>query len=190
MTSIARQTLRVHSDTVCAAVSQIEVDVARLRPGRLIFTYVITGKIDAVAIPPLEHPARTDDLWQHTCFEAFLRDAAGEGYCEFNFAPSTRWAAYRFSGYRTERREVSEINAPVIAVESDAGWFRLRASLDVGRLQLPAPNDKAGARDWTGRCGLAAVIEETNGRRSYWALAHPPGKPDFHHADGFALEVT
>jgi hypothetical protein len=190
MTSIARQILRVHPDTVCAAVSHIEVDVARLRPGRLIFTYVITGKIDAVAIPPLEHPARTDDLWQHTCFEAFLRDAAGEGYCEFNFAPSTRWAAYRFRGYRTERREVSEFNAPVIAVELDAAWFRLRASLDVGRLQLPAPNGNAGARDWTGRFGLAAVIEETNGRRSYWALAHPPGKPDFHHADGFALEVT
>ena len=85
---------------------------------------------------------------------------------------------------------MSEFNAPVIAVELDAGWFRLRASLDVGRLQLPAPNGNAGARDWTGRFGLAAVIEETNGRRSYWALAHPPGKPDFHHADGFALEVT
>ena len=25
---------------------------------------------------------------------------------------------------------------------------------------------------------------------SYWALAHPPGKPDFHHADGFALELS
>jgi hypothetical protein len=34
--------------------------------------------------------------------------------------------------------------------------------------------------------GVAAMIEETNGRRSYWALAHPPGKPDFHHADCFA----
>jgi len=190
MTSIARRTLRVHPDTICAAVSQIEVDVARLRPGRLTFTYVITGKIDAIAIPPLADAARTDDLWQHTCFETFLRNAAGEGYYEFNFAPSTQWAAYRFSGYRTERREVSEIDAPVIAVETGAEHFRLRASLDVDRLQLVSPNDKAGAGNWTGRFGLAAVIEETNGRRSYWALTHPPGKPDFHHADGFALEVT
>jgi hypothetical protein len=37
--------------------------------------------------------------------------------------------------------------------------------------------------------GLSAVIEEMNGRLSYWALAHPPGKPDFHHADCFALEL-
>jgi hypothetical protein len=190
MTSIARQTLRIHPDTICAAVSRIEVDVARLPPGRLAFTYMITGKIDAIAIPPLADAARTDDLWQHTCFEAFLRDATGEGYCEFNFAPSTQWAAYRFSDYRTERREMSGINAPVIAVETGAERFRLRASVDVDRLPLVSPNGKAGVGDWTGRFGLAAVIEETNGRRSYWALAHPPGKPDFHHADGFALEVT
>jgi len=33
------------------------------------------------------------------------------------------------------------------------------------------------------------VIEETSGRLSYWALAHPSGKPDFHHADCFACEI-
>jgi hypothetical protein len=190
MTSIARQTLRVHPDTMCAAVSRIEVDVTLLRPGGLTFTYVITGKIDAIAIPPLADAARTDDLWQHTCFEAFLRETPGEGYCEFNFAPSTQWAAYRFSAYRTDRRKLSGIDAPVIAVEPGAERFQLRASLAVERLQLVSPNRKAGAGNWTGLFGLAAVIEETNGRRSYWALAHPPGKPDFHHADGFALEVT
>jgi hypothetical protein len=38
------------------------------------------------------------------------------------------------------------------------------------------------------RLGLSALIEETSGRKSYWALAHPPGKPDFHHADCFAHE--
>jgi hypothetical protein len=40
------------------------------------------------------------------------------------------------------------------------------------------------------RIALAAVIEDENGRLSYWGLRHPPGKPDFHHPDGFALEVT
>lgn len=189
MTSIARRTLRVHPDTVCAAVSRIEVDVARPRAGSLVFTYEITGKIDALAVPPLADAARADDLWQHTCFEAFLRDAAGEGYYEFNFAPSTQWAAYRFSAYRTERREASEIDAPVIAVEAGAERYRLRASLDVDRLPSFSASSGAGAGNRTGRLGLAVVIEETNGHRSYWALVHPSGKPDFHHADGFALEV-
>jgi hypothetical protein len=40
------------------------------------------------------------------------------------------------------------------------------------------------------RLGLSAIIEEASGQRSYWALAHPPGKPDFHHPDSFALEVS
>jgi hypothetical protein len=39
------------------------------------------------------------------------------------------------------------------------------------------------------RVGLSAVIEDTSGRKSYWALAHPPGKPDFHHEDCFAHEL-
>ena len=34
-----------------------------------------------------------------------------------------------------------------------------------------------------GRIGLSAVIETTDGALSYWALAHPAEKPDFHHPD-------
>jgi hypothetical protein len=37
--------------------------------------------------------------------------------------------------------------------------------------------------------GLSAVIEEQDGRLSYWALRHPPGKPDFHYPEAFALEL-
>ena len=37
--------------------------------------------------------------------------------------------------------------------------------------------------------GLSAVIEEQGGVLSYWALRHPPGKPDFHHRDSFAMEL-
>lgn len=37
--------------------------------------------------------------------------------------------------------------------------------------------------------GLSAVIATKEGAISYWALAHPPGKPDFHHKDCFALKL-
>jgi hypothetical protein len=40
------------------------------------------------------------------------------------------------------------------------------------------------------RLGLSAVIEETSGHKSYWALAHPPGRPDFHHSDCFVYEFS
>jgi hypothetical protein len=33
------------------------------------------------------------------------------------------------------------------------------------------------------------VIEAADGGKSYWALAHPPGRPDFHHAAGFAAHL-
>ena len=39
------------------------------------------------------------------------------------------------------------------------------------------------------RMGLSAVIEEEGGVFSYWALAHPPGAPDFHHAACFAARL-
>ncbi len=39
------------------------------------------------------------------------------------------------------------------------------------------------------RVGLSAVIEEKDGALSYWALRHPPGKPDFHHRRAFALDL-
>ena len=39
------------------------------------------------------------------------------------------------------------------------------------------------------RMGLSAVIEEEGGRFSYWALAPPPGAPDFPHATCFAARL-
>ncbi len=39
------------------------------------------------------------------------------------------------------------------------------------------------------RLALSAVIEELDGTKSYWALRHPPGKPDFHHPDCFQLTL-
>jgi hypothetical protein len=39
------------------------------------------------------------------------------------------------------------------------------------------------------RVGLTAVVESTDGRLTYWALAHPSPAPDFHHADGFVARV-
>jgi hypothetical protein len=36
---------------------------------------------------------------------------------------------------------------------------------------------------------LAAVVEETDGTISYWALAHADGPPDFHHPACFRAQV-
>jgi hypothetical protein len=178
-----RQALRLHPDSRCAAVTRIEVDVACRHADGLVLSYVVTGKIDDLRLPAVTASARADELWRHTCLEAFVRAAPGEPYYEFNFASSSQWAAYRFDRYRSGMRVAAEIAAPRIEVQSDAGCYMLQAAVELDALSsLPS---KAG---W--RLGLAAVIEETNGNKSYWALAHPPGKPDFHHADGFAYDLS
>ncbi len=145
--------------------------------------YFVTGKISDLDISPATAAARTDELWQHTCFEAFVRTSPGAGYYEFNFAPSTQWAAYRFSGYRTGMRVATEISAPRIEVQSSSECYILQAALELDRLSSLRLD--AG---W--RLGLSALIEDTSGRKSYWALAHPPGQPDFHHPDCFVHELS
>jgi hypothetical protein len=174
-----RHTLRLHPDLLSAAATRIEVDVARPRPGSLILSYVVSGRIGDVRMPPVMASARADELWRHTCFEAFVRPSAGPGYYEFNFSPSTQWAVYQFSAYRSGMRVATEISAPQIEVRSRGESYTLQAALEFDGLSYPS---------W--RLGLSAVLEETNGRKSYWALAHPPGEADFHHSDCFALEFS
>jgi hypothetical protein len=174
--------LALHPSVRCDAVKEISVAVVRPRSNRLQLQYALTGSLGDLRLPAPAPPARADELWKHTCFEAFVR--AGEGsdsYYEFNFAPSTQWAAYHFDGYRTGMRVAEGLTGMDIAIQLDSTRLELGVSLALDRLDLPA--------DGALRLGLSAVIEETNGNKSYWALAHPPGKPDFHHADCFAIEL-
>jgi hypothetical protein len=164
------------------AATRIDVEAARSRSGNLLLHYFVTGLISDLRMPRATAPARADELWQHTCFEAFVRASPSDPYYEFNFAPSTQWAAYRFGAYRDKMCVASEVSAPRIDVRSCGELYELQVSLALaGISSLP------GDAVW--RLGLSAVVEETSGRKSYWALAHPPGKADFHHADCFAYEL-
>ena len=165
------------------AATHIEVEVARPHAGNLLLSYIVTGEIGGVRMPPVTVAARTDELWRHTCFEAFVQAPPGDGYYEFNFAPSMQWAAYRFGSYRSGMVVATEIAGPTIDVQSSPDCYTLRAALALDRLS-------AVPRLASWRLGLSAVIEDVTGGKSYWALAHPPGDPDFHHSVCFAREVS
>ena len=120
---------------------------------------------------------RNDGLWQATCFELFLKDRDGLGYCEFNFSPSREWAAYKFAGYREGMSNLAVRNHPAIASLRTDAFFVLTVAIDAEHI-----------RD-VSALALSAVIEEVDGTKSYWALAHPPGKPDFHHPTCFAATL-
>jgi hypothetical protein len=148
---------------------------ALLENGVLTFRYRAAGAIEGVALPAPAPAGRANALWKHTCFEAFLAAPSG-GYVELNFSPSGQWAAYRFDEYRTGMRD-GDIFAPTIAFRADTETLEMTVT-------LPAPAFAYGAR-----LSLAAVIEARDGTLSYWALAHPAEKPDFHRADCFALQL-
>ncbi len=176
-----RAALVCHPETPCDAIAQIAVDVER-KADDIVVRYEAQGRIGDVLVPARSASARADGLWQHTCFEAFIGAENGARYCEFNFSPSTEWAAYRFDGYRSGMGPMEDVAAVPILFEASETSLLLQATLP-----------RAALTQWLGggplRLGLSAVIEETSGRKSYWALRHPPGKPDFHHADCFVLSL-
>ncbi len=177
-----RRTLALHPGFECDSVSRLDVEIARPKPGELNLAYRLAGKIAELYLPALANPIRADELWRRTCFETFVRPSSGEGYFEFNIAPSGQWATYAFSAYRANMRSPHEAIEPIIESRTTADHYELEVALDLSGL----PGDPVDA---TWRLGVCAVIEEISGRKSYWALTHPPGKADFHHADGFAVEI-
>jgi len=155
------------------AVTSVDANVTRA-PNGLMLSYTVTGDINALALPPKGKPGRADNLWQTTCFELFLRGDSG-AYREYNFSPSVQWAAYAFDSYRKGRRAIPA--TITIATDGDAEILNLTASL---------VNDLEEVTN----LALTAVIEERDGHKSYWAIAHHAGPPDFHHDACFALRLA
>ena len=169
--------LTPHPTTGSTTVDRIEVEIERLGEAGLKLRYQVFGDLTRLKAADLERAGRADGLWRSTCFEAFVKPEGGEGYLEFNFA-GLQWAAYRFVGYR-EGMAAAAVEPGVI--EGSLRDGSLSVEIEPGRMarpDLPAPA-------W--RIGLSAVIEDIDGGISYWALAHPSAKPDFHHPDSFAL---
>lgn len=166
-----------HPDFPSVAVTAIAVDIDRRVRGELVLRYQVSGDLGEVAWPSLEgRSERIDGLWQHTCFEAFVGFVDEPGYCELNFA-AAKWAAYRFDDYRTGMHNLKR-------VEQNGHWVA-GIGLAVVHVRLP---DLDKPRDW--RLGVSVIIEAKDGSKSFWALKHPRGKPDFHHPDCFAARLA
>jgi len=175
--------LTAHPSTPNDAVRSLGVRLRAEEPDILVLQYSLDADMSRVRVPLSGAGGRAGALWKHTCFEAFIAPADAPGYHEFNFSPSLDWAIYRFSAYR-EGMSPAEIGpAPKISVRQGNDGLELQSAVHLGHLA-----DLRDARHL--RIALAAVIEDENGRLSYWGLRHPPGKPDFHHPNGFALEVA
>ena len=175
--------LTAHPSTPNDAVRSLGVQLRAEEPDILVFRYSLEADMSRVRVPLSGAGGRADALWKHTCFEAFVAPQDAPGYHEFNFSPSLDWAIYRFSAYREGMSPAEIGRAPQISVRRGDDGLELESAVRLGHLA-----DLRDARHL--RVALAAVIEDENGGLSYWGLRHPPGKPDFHHPNGFALEVA
>lgn len=167
-----------HPQSDAGGAEGIQVVISRSDSGKVELTYGVLGSLEAVEIVAPAAPERVDELWKKTCFELFVGNIEDEIYLEYNFAPSGQWAAYQFSGYRADMAEL-ETEVPDIQTEENESVLNVSV-----KFQLPDA--------WRGRAllaGVSAVIATKSGDFSYWAVAHPPGKPDFHHRDCFALHL-
>ncbi len=138
----------------------------------------LSGPLDELIIPPKAQAARfRDELWKHTCFEAFFLDANETSYWEFNFSPSRDWAIYRFSDYR-QRIEVERLEEIDLVIQQERYPGELLLKVDL------KPKERFQPR----KIGLTSVLEHSSGQISYWSLLHARAKPDFHAKEGFTLQ--
>jgi hypothetical protein len=150
--------------------------------GKLAVRFELDADMSRIVMPTLRPPVRADGLWRHTCFEMFIALPDSDAYCELNFSPSGEWAMYGFVAYRRGMTPLDVRRPPRIAVRPMPRGLILEAVTYLEELPKPGPGAPL-------RAGAAAVIEEVDAGCSYWALAHPAPEPDFHHAQGFVLEI-
>ena len=173
--------LSCHSDTPTNIVRGVEVTHEWKSRDTLRLRYIVDCPAESLFIPGSAEPERMDDLWHTTCFELFLREPGAAPYYEFNFSPSSRWAAYGFTDFREGAHDLEVPLDPVIG-PVDVG--KSHAALQVS---VTLPPDRIYP---TMLAALSAIIVDADGHKTYWGYRHPEGKPEFHHADCFAARLT
>ena len=170
--------LIAHPDHPPATVTKVEARIIGRDANWLRVRWRIE-RSQQLLVPPFAGKGRADELWQATCFELFLKPEGSPAYIELNLSPSERWNAYDFEAYRWGMTERPFPREPECTLRLGSSFAIFDATVPVG-----------GLPDVACAMGLAAVIEEQGGVKSYWALAHPDAKPDFHAPACFAATLA
>jgi hypothetical protein len=149
-------------------------------PQTIALSFLLQGNLHDIVLPDATERTRCDNLWQATCFEMFWTEEGAKNYWEMNLAPTGAWNIYAFSDYRTGMRQEDGMIAPVIATTRTPKSFTLTAELDIASLHAGQPPL---------RVGISGVLAHRDTRLSYWALAHPDAKPNFHTPQAFLLRL-
>lgn len=149
-------------------------------PRTIVLSFLLQGNLGGLVLPTATARKRCDNLWQSTCLEMFWAEEGEKNYWELNLAPNGAWNVYAFADYRTAMRQEDRVAEPLTKTTLAADSFSLTAGMEIGTLH-------AGLARL--RVGVNAVLLHRDTRLSYWALAHPEAKPDFHAPRTFLLRV-
>ena len=148
---------------------------------RLDIQYQLRANLSKIIIPqPTPTPSRQYDLWEHTCFELFLRPKNTTKYWEFNLSPAGDWNVFHLTDYRQNMREETAIVALPFEVFPTTKFLQLTSNFDLSSIIKPEQNIDVA---------ITTVVENKERELSYWALTHKAIAPDFHHPDSFILSL-
>ena len=173
--------LRAHSAGP-SPIRALEATITRPGPAQLAATWRLSADLSRLRVPAVGPVGFVAGLWEHTCFELFVRIAGSLAYFEFNLSPSRSWAAFAFSGYRAGRTPLPDLAPPTLAINKDAQALTVESLITL-------PDAVFGRASPPLEVAVAAVIEDVGGTLSYWALKHPEARPDFHHPDSFLIRL-
>jgi hypothetical protein len=174
--------LTAHAGNTDPLPDRVLVTIRWQAARRLALQYRLLGDVDRLLLPAAAPASRTDELWRHSCCEAFVGRPGFPEYHEFNFSPSGQWAAYRFTARRQGMRPLAGIAPPAVTLARHPGEIVLEARFDPG---LPALGQAEPLV-----LGLAVVVEDREGRLSFWALHHASSQADFHDPGSFTLRLN
>jgi hypothetical protein len=162
--------------------SLITLDVEAERSGTVVsLRYLLNGNLETVQFPSREkNPGRADQLWETTCFEAFLGLENESRYWELNLSPSGAWNIYSFDDYRKGSKPDDQIHI----IQKD---FRLLTTESEMKVVLDLSKFLSSNAHSELMVGLTAVVEAKNSEKSYWAIQHLGAKPDFHLRQSFLM---
>lgn len=161
--------LKVFTQTPQNDSLTVTCDVRQKNQNIYEFDFNLYGDIEAIKWNEGSANSRTDNLWQTTCFEAFLssENSNSDDYYEINCSPQGAWNSYYFERYR-DGMKLSAVEVKLMEKKITPQAARFLISVT-----NPSP--------WNARfLGLSAVLEFKNGEKAYWALRHTGSEPNFH----------
>jgi len=177
MTDEINWQLQCHTDHPAKDVEEIAISAELSKSGKIWLRYHIDGNLNSISLPDPKDPERTDNLWHTTCCELFISVPEETAYGEYNLSPSSQWAAYQFSDFRKDAADMEIPDVPEIHLDASETHLALEAEFT-----LPERFTNK-----TLQTSFSVIVEEMDGTKSFWAVTHPPGKPEFHHRDCFSV---